>query len=487
MSAIYIDREIWLSNMSKVELREYQKKILENARAELRRHRRVLLQAPTGAGKTALASFMAGESASRGLPVWFVCHRAELVAQTSYTFEKFGIDHGLIAAGRANDRSQIVNICSIDTVKNRLAIVTPPKLIIFDECHHLGATGWTRVQNAFPDAWNIGLSATPQRLDGKGLNDNFDALVLGPRVSWLIEHGFLSPYRAYAPSEPNMKGIKKSMGDYARAETEEVMDKPTLTGDAITHWLKYARGMRSVAFGVTVKHSQHIAEQFRASGIPAAHLDGSTPKAERSRIIRDFADGRLLVLSNVDLFGEGFDLSAIAQKEVTIDCVLQMRPTQSLALHLQQVGRALRPAPGKTAIILDHAGNIHRHGLPDEDREWSLEGRKKENRKGENDNTPPPPVTCESCFGQIRRPAPSVCPYCGGALAPNVREITVGDGELKEITEREKAEIKRRRLREQAEAETFEDLVRLGAARGYSSPQGWAYRVIQSRKRRSYG
>lgn len=473
--------------MSRVELRAYQKSIIEDARAAMRRSRRVLLQAPTGAGKTALATFMSGESAARGLPVWFVCHRAELVAQTSYTFKKFGIDHGFIASGHAHDRTKNVHICSIDTVKNRLAVVTPPRLIIFDECHHLGAAGWTRVQEAFPDAWNIGLSATPQRLDGKGLNDNFEEIVLGPRVSWLIENGFLSPYRAYAPSEPDMKGIKKSMGDFARAETEEVMDRPTLTGDAITHWRRYANGLRSVAFGVTVKHSQHIAEQFRAAGIPAAHLDGSTPKFERARIIRDFADGRLLVLSNVDLFGEGFDLSAIAQKEVTIDCVLQMRPTQSLALHLQQVGRALRPSEGKTAIILDHAGNIHRHGLPDEDREWSLEGRKKEKRTGANDNGPPPPVTCEGCFGQIRRPAPPVCPYCGTRIAPNVRDITVSDGELKEITEREKSEIKRRRLREQAEAETFEDLVRLGASRGYSSPQGWAYRVIQSRKRRSYG
>lgn len=469
--------------MANIELRDYQKNIVNEARAALRRVRRVLVQAPTGAGKTALATFMAGETAKRNMPVWFVCHRAELVAQTSFTFGKFGIKHGIIAAGYANDNGNPVNICSIDTLKNRLDDVEAPRLIIFDECHHLGAAGWQRVQAAFPDAWNIGLSATPQRLDGKGLDANFDEMVLGPPVGWLIQNGHLSPYRAFAPSVPDMAGVRRAMGDFARAETEKVMDKPSLTGDAITHWLKYANGLRSVAFGVTVKHSQHIAEQFCAAGIPAAHLDGGTPKAERARIVQDFAAGRLMVLSNVDLFGEGFDLSAIAQRDVTIDCVLQMRPTQSLALHLQQVGRALRPAPGKVAIILDHAGNSHRHGLPDDEREWSLAGREIK-RRGSNDNEPPPPATCPHCFNQIRRPTPAACPYCGGEMPQAAREIVVTAGELKEIKAREKALLQAQRKREQAEAKTLEDLVRLGAARGYDSPQGWAYRIWKGRQRR---
>lgn len=471
--------------MASVELRDYQKKIVADARQALRLYRRVLIQAPTGAGKTALASFIAGETSARGMLVWFVCHRAELVAQTSYTFRKFGIEHGVIASGHAYDQRRRVQICSIDTLKNRLGIVSPPRLIIFDECHHLGAAGWTRVQEAFPEAWNIGLSATPQRLDGKGLDANFDEIVLGPTVAWLTSNGHLSPYRAFAPSVPDMTGVRRAMGDYAKSETEKKMDRPTITGDAIAHWRKYASGMRSVVFGVTVKHSQHLSDQFSAAGIPSAHLDGNTPKADRARIIREFADGRILVLTNVDLFGEGFDLSAIAQREVTIDCVLQMRPTQSLALHLQQVGRALRPAPGKTAIILDHAGNILRHGLPDDDREWSLAGREIKRRGAANDNEIPPPVTCEGCFGQIRRPAPPACPYCGHELAPGAREITVGAGELREIKEKERAALQAHRKREQAEAKSLADLVALGAARGYSSPQGWAYKIWQSRQRRA--
>lgn len=470
--------------MTSIKLRDYQSSIIDRVRAALRRSRRVLLQAPTGAGKTALASFIAGETSRRGGTIWFVCHRAELVAQTSLTFRKFSIDHGFIASGLPLDRRKNVQICSVDTLKNRLATLDEPDVIIFDECHHLGAAGWTRVQDAFPNAFNVGLSATPQRLDGKGLDANFDEIVLGPSVAWLIENGHLSRYRAYAPSTPDMTGVKKQMGDFVRSETERVMDKPTLTGDAIAHWQRYANGLRSVAFGVTVAHSQHIAARFSAAGIPAAHLDGGTPKAERARIIQQFAAGEILVLTNVDLFGEGFDLSAIAQRDVTIDCVMQMRPTQSLALHLQQVGRALRPRKGKTAIILDHAGNIHRHGLPDDEREWSLEGREK-GKRAANDNVPPPPVTCPGCFAQIRRPTPPACPYCGKALASQTGEIMVGEGELKEITEAEKAAIRKRRLREQADAKSLQELVALGAQRGYSSPQAWAFKVWSNRRHRA--
>ncbi|MBF9235552.1 DEAD/DEAH box helicase [Microvirga alba] len=468
-----------------VQLRDYQVDVIQGARAALRRSRRVLLQLPTGGGKTALASFMAGETAGKGRPVFFICHRAELVNQTSFTFRKFGIPHGFVAAGLPMDVRQPVQVCSIDTLKNRLHQLPDPALLIWDECHHLAAAGWQKVQNHYGSAFHIGLSATPCRLDGKGLDAHFDELVTGPTVAWLIEHGHLSPYRAFAPSAPDMTGVRKQMGDFVRGETERAMDKPKLTGDAITHWLKHANGMRSVGFAVTVAHSMHMAEQFNAAGIPSAHLDGGTPKADRARIIRDYADGRILVLFNVDLFGEGFDLSAIAQRDVTIDCVLQMRPTQSLGLHLQQVGRALRPSPGKTAIILDHAGNIRRHGLPDDEREWSLEGNQGKGRKAANDNEPPPPITCTGCFAQIRRPAPPVCPYCGHHIAPEPKKIEVAEGELQEITDSEKAAIRANLKREQAEAKSLQELVALGARRGYKSPQQWAFRVWSGRKHRA--
>lgn len=458
--------------------------MIQNARAALRRVRRVLLQAPTGAGKTALASFMAGESGARGRSVYFICHRAELVEGTSRTFRKFGIPHGIIAAGHRPDMRVPVQICSVDTLKNRVAVMPEPSLAIWDECHHMGAAGWQLIMKAWDKAYHIGLSATPWRLDGSGLDGHFDDMVLGPKVSWLIENGFLSPYRIYAPNNPDMKGVRKQMGDFAKGEAAERMDKPKITGDMITHYMKHAAGLRAVAFAITVAHSQHIAAQFCASGIKAAHLDGGTPKGERKRIIEGYASGEIQVLTNVDLFGEGFDLSAIAQRDVTIDCVIQARPTQSLSLHLQQVGRALRPGEGKTAIILDHAGNSARHGFPDDDREWTLEGREKGRKAAANDDGPPPPITCEGCFIQIRRPAPPCCPGCGKRLQAEVKEIKVADGELKELTEADKAKMRAERQREERECKDLGALVALGVKRGYQFPTAWANKRFAAGRRK---
>lgn len=464
-------------------LRDYQDRLIQDGRAEMRRHRRVLFQLPTGGGKTPIASFMAGQTAAGGRTCWFICHRAELVEQTSKTFRKFGIEHGIIAAGYPMSLGQPVQVCSIDTLKTRLcrqplAGCEPPRLIIWDECHHVGAAGWSRVMSAFPASFHVGLTATPWRLDGSGLDEHFDAMVCGPSVAWLIENGFLSEYRYIAPPLADLSGFKKKndqLNDQAK-----VLDKPKLIGDAISHWRQYADGMRSVGFATTVGHSQHLAAMFNAAGIPAAHLDGGTPKAERRAIIRDFAQGSLLHLFNVSLFGEGFDLAAIADMDVTIDCVTMHRRTQSLSLFLQMVGRALRPAPGKTAVIIDHAGNYQLHGLPDDDREWTLEGREKGGRSS-GDSGPPPPVVCEGCFNAIRRPLPPACPHCGKTLVDPYKPPEVGDGQLVEITAAHKAELRRQQKREQAEAETLQDLVTLAIRRGYANPQRWAYKVWSNR------
>lgn len=459
--------------------------MIEGARGALSRVRRVLLQAPTGAGKTALAAFMACESYKRGRVVWFVCHRAELVTQTSLTFTKYGLRHGFIAAGRPYEPTQRVFICSIDTLKSRLLTLAAPDVILWDECHHIGAAGWAAVMAHYPRARHVGLSATPQRLDGKGLDAFFDEMVLGPSVAWLIERGHLSPYKAFAPSSPDMAGVRKAMGDYSKGDAGKAMDKPKLTGDAIAHWLKLANGLRTVAFGCTVAHSQHLAAQFTAAGIPAAHLDGGTEKGERKAIIERYAAGELRMLTNVGLFGEGFDLAAIAQRDVTIDCVLDMNPTMSLSWHLQKVGRALRPQAGKVAIILDHAGNTLRHGYPDDEREWTLAGREGGGRKAANDEGPPPPVICEGCFMAIRRPLPPECPHCGKVILAKPREIEVAEGELEEQTEVHKRQIRAQLKREQAEARDLGALVALGQRRGFASPQQWAWKVWSSRQQKA--
>lgn len=466
-----------------IQLRDYQDELISRLRDALRRSKRVLLQAPTGAGKTVLASYMIHGTKDKSQAAWFICHRAELVEGTSKTFSKFGIHHGIIAGGFPTNLTQLVQVCSIDTLKNRLEQLTAPRVAIIDEAHHCGAEGWAAVVEWLHKNGTIiiGLSATPQRLDGQGLDAHFDDIVLGPAVAWLIENGHLSNYRIFAPPPP--PELKARGKDDGRGAQAKVLDKPKLTGDVVQHWLKHAKGMRTVGFACNVQHSLHMVEAFNAAGIPAAHLDGGTPKGERKRIIQDFAAGRILVLWNVALFGEGFDLAAIAQTDVTIDCVILNRKTQSISLFLQMVGRALRPYPGKLAIILDHAGNTQMHGFPDDEREWALEGKGK-GGCGANDNAPPPPVTCTGCFNQIRRPLPPRCPHCNRQLeAEGAKQIEVADGELHEVTEAEKRATRARLKQEQAECETLGELVNLGRKRGYKQPVKWANHVFGARRR----
>jgi superfamily II DNA or RNA helicase len=458
--------------------------MIQGAREALRSHKSILLQAPTGAGKTVLASFIISQTAARGDSAWFICHRVELVDGTSNTFTKFGIRHGFIAAGYNLNLSTLVQICSIDTLKNRLGVLKAPRVVIIDESHHSSAAGWALVIAWLKSAGTliIGLSATPRRLDGRPLDKHFDFLVPGPTVSWLMENGHLSQYRYFAPDTPDMKGVRKQMGDFAKKDAAEKMDRPKLTGNIIKHWRNNAEGLRTVGFAVNLAHSQHLTQSFIEAGIPAAHLDGNTDKGERKRIIQRYAAGDILVLFNVGLFGEGFDLSAIAQTDVTIDALIDAAPTQSLAAVVQRWGRVLRPRPGKTAIINDHAGNNHRHGYPDDEREWSLEGEEDGTSKGGGKTDgPPPPVICSKCFNSIKRPIPNSCPHCGNTLI-KAEEIKVAEGVLKEQTEKDKAMTRRKLAEEMAQAKTLDQLVALGQRIGKKSPMTWAHHQFMKRR-----
>jgi superfamily II DNA or RNA helicase len=468
--------------MNSIQLRDYQDDLAARTGAALRRARRVLVVLPPGGGKTVIAAFMAQRFAGRNQSTYFNCHRSELLQQTSLTFQRVGLTHGYIAAGFPMMRNQLVQVCSIDTLKRRLASTPAPRAVLWDECHHIGAEGWSAIMNAWPETYHIGLTGTPWRLDGTGLGKYFDEMVEGPTTAELIAMGNLSDYKLFAPPGPDMNGVGKVAGDFRRGEAAERMNKPKLTGDMIEHWRKHANGLRTVGYAVNVAHSQHLAGQFSQAGIPAVHLDGDTPTADRKRIVQEFASGHLRVLFNVDLFGEGFDLSAIAQRDVTIDAGILARPTWSLSLFLQQAMRPMRPAPGKVAVILDHAGNTKRHGLPDDEREWSLDGRKKGNR-ADNDNGPSPPVDCPGCFRQLRRPLPPRCPSCGHKFDDEQpREIEVADVELVESDEVATRRAERQaRVREEVMAKTLDELVALGKSRNYRFPMQWAQKKFGAR------
>lgn len=465
-------RRVWAGEV--IELRPYQQRLIDEARIALRTHPSVFLQSATGSGKTVLAASMLGTARTRGRRAWFLAHRDFLLEQTSHTFDQVGIPHAFIAAGRHADQFEPIQIVSVQTLGRRLKRYAPPDLIVWDEAHHVAARTYRQIREWSNGARHIGLSATPMRLDGKGLDAYFATMVLGPSVTELIEANHLSRYRAFAPGKPNLAGVHTLGGDYRHDELADVMDTSQIVGDMVRHYRERADGKRAIYFAVSIKHSQHIAATFQGAGIPAVHLDGDSPTADRIAAAQAFARGDIRVITNVDICGEGYDLSSQAGAEATVEVVGLARPTQSLALHLQQVGRALRPK-AEPAVILDHAGNLLRHGLPDDDRTWALQGidrkRRQESAAGVRQ--------CGKCFGVCRQGA-RVCPYCGAAFEIVAREVEEIGGALQEIDVVAAREARRHaERRELGEARDRDALERIARERGYKP--GWVDRILTAR------
>ena len=414
-------------------------------------------------------SYMAGRAVEKGLRVWILAHRVELLDQISRTLRDFAVPHGMIAPGYIGDRRKPVQVASVFTLARRLDRYEKPDLIIVDEAHHCttGST-WGQVIAANPQAKLLGVTATPCRLDGAGLGDVFNAMVQGPTMRDLIDLGALSPYRLFAPAGVDLAGVHTRMGDFVRGELAAAVDKPSITGDAVAHYKKLAPGRRAVAFCVSVEHAVHVAESFRAAGISAQAIDGGMDRVLRASVLSEFSRGGIQVITSCDLISEGFDAPAI-------EAAILLRPTQSLGLYLQQVGRALRTFPGKTeAIILDHAGNVKRHGLPDEERVWSLDGtvRQKKAQKSEV-----PVKTCGSCFATVHAAATHCA--CGFEFPVQRREVEHVEGVLQEI---DLATAVKMRRQEQGRAQTEAELVALGRSRGMKRPELWARFVIRARQ-----
>lgn len=465
-----------------IELRPYQSDMIERARQSLTRTRRILLQLSTGGGKTAIAAFIASEARKRGKRIWMLCHRDFLLDQTAGTFDSVDVPYGFIAAGRPFNLHHQVHIVSVGTAYRRLAKLTPPDIMIWDECRQIAAATWAAIYKWAPDAIHIGLDATPWRLDGRGLDAYFDEMVSGPSTSELMALGYLSQYRAFAPSAPNLTGVHTIAGDYHRGELGAVMDQGQIIGDMVRHYKERADGKRAVYFAVSIEHSEHIAFCFQSAGIGATHIDAGNSSAERRLAATRLASGEIRVISNVQLLDSGFDLSAQAGCDCPLQCVGLARPSQSLTLYLQQVGRVLRPKE-EPAIILDHAGLTIKHGLPDDERAWSLKGI---DRRKSAAAAGPPVTQCKSCYG-VHRAGLVACPYCGTGRVLQSREVEEVDGKLVE-TDRERArqseeDRKARERAEQMAARTTAELVQLGRRRGMKNPGWWAINVMKGRAR----
>jgi DNA repair protein RadD len=430
--------------------------------------RRVLYQGPTGSGKTILFSAIVAGAAARGIRVVILGHRDEIVTQISDALTDLNLAHGLIAAGEPEMPLLPVQVASVATLVRRLdRMVTPPDLLVPDEAHHCAAGMWQKIIAAFPGAKILGVTATPQRLDGKGLDDIFDDLVIGPSVSDLIAQGYLSHFVTYAPARnPNLSGVRTRAGDFAVDDLARAMSGVVITS-AVDEYIRLCPGAPAIAFCVDIAHSELVADAFAKRGFRAAHLDGTTPRATRRAMIAQLGTGELQVLCNCGLISEGVDVPIVT-------AAILLRPTKSLALFLQMVGRCLRPAPGKArAIILDHAGNTHRFGPADVDRQWSLAGK---TGKGEN----PPPLQRCSCCGALISAAAMSCPECGTVLrvpkpkAPHVERVPARLIETSRLAAMTYWQALRWAGRD-------EQRLRLVAqARGYKS--GWVFYRLQEQK-----
>jgi DNA repair protein RadD len=416
-------------------LRDYQQDLIDETVEALRDHRSVLLQAPTGAGKTEIAVEIA--RIERDKVVWFVCHRHEIVAQTSAALKRGGMNsHGVVAPRYPEDPGIKIQVCSIAALHHRLNRYPPPDLIILDECHHVAAPSWAKLVESFPEAKLLGLTATPERLDGRGLKDWFQHMIVGPDTSTLIDEGYLSKFRMFAPTIPDLWGVRVKQKEYDRHDLEGAMNKSTLVGDIVDHFKeKLAPNARALAFCVSVDASRELAARFTKAGIPAKHVDWETPQEKRDEAVADLAGGKIRVLTNREVFTEGLDLPVI-------DAVLLLRPTKSFALYRQMIGRCLRVAKGKThTMILDHAGLIFEHGLPDSGVEWSLSGRRSGVAKG-YPHGGGFMRRCPECSAVHKWSAK--CPECSYVYQIKDRTIEEVYGDLREIAQGAEYESQKR-------------------------------------------
>lgn len=361
----------------------------------------------------------------------FVCHRIELVKNASDRFYKLGIAHGIVQGSNTRSEWSGILVCSIQTLTRRM--VESAELIIVDEAHRCAASrDYHKLFARFKDIPIIGLSATPF---AKGLAKEheaiggplFEDIVIGATIPQLIQDGFLVDCDIYGPSEPDLSGVKIVAGDYHKEQLGEAVDQPKLVGDIVSHWQKLAGGQQTICFATNIAHSKHIAAEFAAAGIPAGHIDAYTEEWERERIIRAFRAGDITVLSNVSVLSEGWDCPSAA-------VMILARPTRSMILWIQMVGRILRPFDGKhRALVLDHSGTARRLGFPTDELPLELDdGKPKTSEGGGSAEKPKPlPKICAKC-SFLKPPKVHICPACG-FKPERQNEIEVEEGSLSKM------------------------------------------------------
>lgn len=407
-----------------IQLRDYQQCLLDKIGAQFRAgHRSVLAQMPTGSGKTAVAITAAYLAASRGKRVLFQAHTRPLVDQTVEKFTSAGVEVGILMAGRIGNNLPI-QVGSVQTISRRTERIRPFDLIITDECRRSTSAVYRTILSAWPAAYHIGLDATPCRTDGRGLGDIYETMVCGPSVRELIDAGHLAPFSVFAPNPVDASGLRMRGGEFDQDEVADLMDRAVITGDCVDHYMRLAGDRQALTYCASIRHAGHVYEAFVQAGVPSAILHSDLSPTEQSSAIAGIRSGQVRNLISVGMVNDGFDVP-------NVSCAILLRPTASLSLAWQQWGRANRGGSGPTALILDHAGNVLRHGLPDTEIEWTLEGREK--RKKHLDGKKIAIKHCRICFSVYLSGLPK-CPHCGASPETQARSIEQRDGELIEIT-----------------------------------------------------
>jgi DNA repair protein RadD len=352
-------------------LRDYQDECVGAIRQAFTRWRRVLFVLPTGGGKTVIFAYITQHAAAKGNRVIVLAHRAEIADQISIALAAMSVAHGRIQPGHPMT-DDLVQVGMVQTVARRLEAISEPTLLVIDEAHHAVAGTWAAIAAAYPNARVLGVTATPERLDGVGLRDAFDEMVIGPDVRELIDAGYLASFQYLAPDTAiDLSQVRRIGGDFNAADLEKALNRDGITGDVVEHHLTNLAGRTAIAFCVTVAHAEHVATRFRDNGIPAASIDGTMSADQRLGLVDRLRTRDIRVLTSCEIISEGFDAPAIGG-------AILLRPTQSFALFRQQVGRCLRPkADGAAAVIVDHVGNVLRHGLPDTPHTWSLDSKRR--------------------------------------------------------------------------------------------------------------
>ena len=445
-------------------LRPYQQQVVSGVYEQIRsRKKKILLFAPTGAGKTIIASQIVHDAVSRGRKLLFIVHREILIGQTHSKFQKFGLDCGFIKAGYQENRDAPVQIASVQTLpKREWWKEYKADVVVLDECH---LTAYSSVvsemmSRVWKTAIYLGLTATPWRLSKtEGMGDIFDEIVCAPMPYQLIEEGFLVKPSYYSLSQADLEGVQTKNGEFDSKGLAIACDRPELISATVKDWTRLAYGRRTISFTVNVEHAKNLAQEFEQQGIPSAYVSGHTPIKKRQKIYQQLAEGEILVLSSCGALSEGFDVPAV-------NAVILSRPTKSKALYCQQIGRGLRlstETDKQDCIVLDQAGNVIRHGFIEDLKEVTLTNGKEKSGGGE----PPPQKVCPSddggC-GAILYAFQMVCPHCGYKFERKMLSNFLKLARVMNDDDWQKLEIYRNKLRE---------------AYQNSYAPGWAAKVFQ--------